>query len=155
MPTCKGCIWQTHGWCCPGTCTTIRPTPRFLRIRCWSQCHFYLINLSQWAPSPFVSMMVVIAMVVFTLAPAVCSICFHLYTRYSKVDISLANNVENPFCRIKQQTFENVTFAVSFISSNTLRKCQDPETLNHFSSLDLCNVKTTQAIKCHQERLLL
>ena len=63
------------------------------------------------------------------------------------------NNVENPFCWIKQQTFENMTFAISFISSSTLRKCQDPETLNHFSILDLYNVKTTQAIKCHQGRL--
>jgi len=31
-------------------------------------------------------MMVVVAMVVFTLAPAVCSLCFHLYTRYGAKD---------------------------------------------------------------------
>ena len=40
----------------------------------------------QWAPSPFVTSMVVVVMVVFTLAPLVCSLCFHFYTRYAKVN---------------------------------------------------------------------
>ena len=38
-----------------------------------------------WSPSPLVATMVVVVMVVFTLAPAVCSVCFHLYRRCAKV----------------------------------------------------------------------
>ena len=44
------------------------------------------LNSFQWAPSPFVTSMVVVVMVVFTLAPLVCSLCFHFYTRYAKVN---------------------------------------------------------------------
>ena len=47
----------------------------------------------QWAPSPFVTSMVVVVMVVFTLAPLVCSLCFHFYTRYAKVNLEFSLKV--------------------------------------------------------------
>ena len=41
----------------------------------------------QWIPGPFVTTMIIIVMLVFTLMPAVCSVCYHVYYWASNKDV--------------------------------------------------------------------
>ena len=44
----------------------------------------------QWIPGPFVTTMIIIVMLVFTLMPAVCSVCYHVYYWASSKDADSA-----------------------------------------------------------------
>ena len=35
----------------------------------------------QWTPDPYISTVVVVLMVIVTLMPALCSLCYHIYNR--------------------------------------------------------------------------
>ena len=41
--------------------------------------HSGVFQTYQWIPGPFVTTMIIIVMLVFTLMPAVCSVCYHVY----------------------------------------------------------------------------
>ena len=48
--------------------------------------HSGVFQTYQWIPGPFVTTMIIIVMLVFTLMPAVCSVCYHVYYWASNKD---------------------------------------------------------------------
>ena len=43
----------------------------------------------QWTPDPLISTIISVVMIVTTLLPAFCSLCYHYYHHHSKQDIIL------------------------------------------------------------------
>ena len=52
--------------------------------------HSGVFQTYQWIPGPFVTTMIIIVMLVFTLMPAVCSVCYHVYYWASSKDADSA-----------------------------------------------------------------
>lgn len=52
--------------------------------------HSGVFQTYQWIPGPFVTTMIIIVMLVFTLMPAVCSVCYHVYYWASTKDADAA-----------------------------------------------------------------
>ena len=61
--------------------------------------HSGVFQTYQWIPGPFVTTMIIIVMLVFTLMPAVCSVCYHVYYWASTKDADTAVRNQDLFPR--------------------------------------------------------
>ena len=64
--------------------------------------HSGVFQTYQWIPGPFVTTMIIIVMLVFTLMPAVCSVCYHVYYWASTKDAAAAVRNQDSFSKVRK-----------------------------------------------------